>query len=333
VPYAALIPASFYPLRGAILLTCILVSACVSHEPRKLVPNITLSPEQLVLTQPSARTAQLGGVDFGVAVTVNESDSLFNIEVLPGIRVQEVTPGGPAELAGLQAGDVILDINGTPVNEPDTLAALARQGAVEDAPFAFRIRRGTAVLEASVTGRSRASAMAPLRELYRSDPLATRAGYTTTLLQTTDGDTVSAARVVNVADESPLRPADIRPGDLILALDGESVQSGQGLVDRLAADYALGDEVNFTLYRDDALLERRVRLWDPGRRISRLGLRPLLYYESSLAEQRTRLTLLDFWLFAVYRYDRNAGERQHRFLELFSVSSDYGQLIEEAAPP
>lgn len=166
-------------------LVCGLLTGCVSYEPRLLVPNITLSPDDLQLSQPASQAENTGGVEFGLSVTVNESDSLFNIEVLPGVRVREVATGGPADLAGLQAGDVILAVNGTEVNQPDSLEALARQGQ-QATEFIFRIRRGTAVLESNLVGRPRATAGAPLRELYRSDPLATRANYETTLLQVRD---------------------------------------------------------------------------------------------------------------------------------------------------
>ncbi|MEZ5492671.1 MAG: PDZ domain-containing protein [Gammaproteobacteria bacterium] len=313
-------------------LACSLLAGCVSHEPRRLVPNVTLSPDDLQLSQPVSEAENAGGVDFGLAVTVNESDSLFNIEVLPGVRVRQVAGGGPADLAGLQAGDIILAINGTEVNQPDTLEALARQGQ-EGAAFTFRIRRGTAILESSLVARPRATAGAPLRELYRSDPLATRAGYETTLVQVRGQGEISAARVVELSNDSPLHSAGISPGDVILALDGQPVQSAQGLIDSLLTDYALGDTVNFTVYTGDTLQERRIALWDPGRRINRIALRPLLFYESSLADQQTRLSVLDFWLFALYRYDQNQGERKHELLEIFSISSDYGELLEESADP
>src|SRR3954451_19383136 len=46
-----------------------------------------------------------------------------------GVAVSSVSPGGPAERAGLQAGDVILQINGKSVNDPNelrnTVAAMA----------------------------------------------------------------------------------------------------------------------------------------------------------------------------------------------------------------
>jgi membrane-associated protease RseP (regulator of RpoE activity) len=316
------------------LLICLpvslLLSGCVSYEPRQLVPSITLSPEELELA--TMASDEDGGVDFGLLVTVNESDSLFNVEVLPGVRVREVSPGGPAAMAGVQAGDVILRVDGTEVNEPDTLAALARQSG-EAGNFSFQIRRGTAVLEASVTARARSAASVPLRELYRSDPLASRGGYQTALLQLRDQGQITAARIVDLAADSPMHDAGVRVGDIILAADDIRVESAQGFVSSMLSDYQLGDTVALSVYRDDRILQREVRLWDPGRRINRLSLRPLMFYESSLASQQTRLSLFDFWIFSVYSFTRSESEREHQLLGIFSVSSDYGELVEETVQP
>ncbi|HBN13406.1 MAG TPA: hypothetical protein DD407_00085, partial [Pseudohongiella sp.] len=87
-------------------MSLLLLSACVSTEPRELVPTISQSPEQIVLAGDGG--ASEPEVDFGLTATVNESDSLTNISVLPGIRVRSVSNGGPADRAGIRAGDVIL---------------------------------------------------------------------------------------------------------------------------------------------------------------------------------------------------------------------------------
>lgn len=322
-------PASFLAIA---LFSTVLLAGCVSYEPRQLVPSISLSPEDLELNVTDSDRRADAGADFGLQVAVNESDSLFNVEVLPGVRVREVAAGGPADLAGLQAGDVILSVNGTEVNEPDTLSALALQSR-ERNNFTFRLRRGTAVLEAGVVARNRSTADTELRELFRSDPLATRAGYETTLVQVRNRGELSVARIVEMTSDSPLREAGLRVGDVILAADGIAVGSAQGFINRVLNDYQLGESLSLTLYRDEQILERNIRLWDPGRRISRISLRPLLFYESSLNNQQTRLSLLDFWLFSVYRFERSQSERQHQVLGIFSVSSDYGELLEETGPP
>ncbi|MGC4745589.1 S1C family serine protease [Micromonospora sp. DT201] len=67
-----------------------------------------------------------------------------------GLRLAEVEPSGPADSAGLKAGDVILKINGRPMTEPTDLTALVRKfapGSVVTVEF----RRGADRQNTSVT--------------------------------------------------------------------------------------------------------------------------------------------------------------------------------------
>lgn len=44
--------------------------------------------------------------------------------VSPGLFVQQVVPGGPADDAGIQAGDIVVSLNGQPVRSPDDLTQI-----------------------------------------------------------------------------------------------------------------------------------------------------------------------------------------------------------------
>jgi serine protease Do len=58
-----------------------------------------------------------------------------------GVVVADVTSGGPADRAGLQRGDVILEVNRQPVTTPDQIAGLV--GKMKDGEMALlRVRRG-----------------------------------------------------------------------------------------------------------------------------------------------------------------------------------------------
>jgi 2-alkenal reductase len=41
-----------------------------------------------------------------------------------GVRILEITPGGPADEAGLQVGDIVLSINGVPINQENAFSEL-----------------------------------------------------------------------------------------------------------------------------------------------------------------------------------------------------------------
>ena len=86
---------------ACLLLLATTLCSCLSSEPRNLVPSITLSPETVSLSNGEPIGA---GLNLGMSTALNESDSLSNIAVLPGVRVRTVTPNGAAALAGLPAG-------------------------------------------------------------------------------------------------------------------------------------------------------------------------------------------------------------------------------------
>jgi putative serine protease PepD len=63
---------------------------------------------------------------------------------------QPVTPGGPADKAGLKAGDVIIAFDGRPMTDPDELVVAIRSKAVGD-EVTLKVRRGTREFDARMT--------------------------------------------------------------------------------------------------------------------------------------------------------------------------------------
>ncbi|MED5412219.1 MAG: PDZ domain-containing protein [Pseudomonadota bacterium] len=297
------------------------LAACVNYDSAILTPTVSLSSEEVNLSPDRDENLR---VDFGLELGLNESDSLLSVEVLPGVRVRNVIDNGAADLAGLQVGDIILTIDRMETNHPDTIKAL--QQTSTNSTFEFRGQRNTTVFETTVHGRAISNSTTP-EELYRIDPIATRAGYRSEMVSI-GNETVAAARIVELFPESPLPKADIAIDDLVLRLNGVNLNSAQDLITRIIRDHELGEEVALTVYNGDQVAETTVQLWDPGRRISRINIGPLLQYESSLSPSSETFSLLDFWLFAVYSYSRIEGERSHNIFGLFNITSDYGELTE-----
>ncbi|MDD9890329.1 MAG: PDZ domain-containing protein [Gammaproteobacteria bacterium] len=303
------------------LLASLQLAGCISYEPGILTPAITLSSEDISLTDAANENLK---IDFGLEAGLNESDSLLNIEILPGVRVRNVVTNGPAATAGIQVGDVILAIDDLDTNHPDAIEAL--QQTADSTSFEFRVQRDTTVFGTTVIGRTINNSNGPI-ELYRIDPIATRAGYSTVML-TINNQSAAAAKVEALFPSSPLPAAGIGDGDIILRLNGRNLNSAQDLVTRLNREHELGEEVQMTIYNDGNVTESSVQLWDPGRRINRINVGPLLRYESSLNPSSENFSILDFWVFAVYSYTRTEGERSHSIFGLFNISSDYGELTE-----
>lgn len=307
------------------LLQLSLLTSCVSYEPAILVPALSLSAEEITLVD----TAGAGGarIDFGVELGLNESDSLSNIEILPGVRVRGISANGPADSAGIQPGDIILSINGTLTNHPDVIEALQQQTPTIENTL-FNVRRNTAVFEATVIPRTVNNNDAP-RELYRIDPIASRAAYRTEMVSISTQPSIAAARVMDVYQTSPLRDAAIEVGDMILAVNSEPLNSAQDLVSRFNSELELGETVTVTVFDGESVLEKRFDLWNPGRRVSEISFGPLIRYQSSVVPDSKSFSLLNLWLFSLYSYNRVDEERSHSILGLIKYSSDLGELIEE----
>ncbi len=310
---------------GLALLMALSLVRCVSYEATQQIPELTLSPERIQLVSVEDEPQS---IDFGLEAGTNESDSLFNLETLPGIRVRALTPGGAAEAAGIRAGDVVLRINDLPTDSPDTLALLEQ--TAQPGMFEFTVRRDSTVFAANVLARAAHQGSEP-KELYRIDPFATRAGYSSALINVTPDKKrqVAAATVVEIFDESPLSEAGIKIGDNIIALQGRELNSAQDLINRLTLEHELGDRVVLDVYDGDQLSRIALKLWHPGRRVSRISLGPVMNYEASLQNKSKEFTLLNLWLFSLYHYQQIGGERIHKLLGLFEYASDYGELIEE----
>jgi serine protease Do len=161
-----------------------------------------------------------------------EIAQLLNLPEPRGILIAQVEPGSPAAQAGLQRGDVILAMNGKPIESYDMfrneIAGLPPGTTVQ-----LTVSRDNKTLERSVTlgerpaetarGRQPPPQQAPpeTRQALGVDVqnltpgLAQRFGY-----QQQQGVIVTA-----VAPDSPADVAGIEPGDLILGVNRQSVTS------------------------------------------------------------------------------------------------------------
>ena len=82
----------------------------------------------------SSNTSLIGKPRMGVSVAnINQSSTLVLNGVLPkGVYVSEVEAGSPAEKAGMQAGDIIVDVNDTIVTTSDEMNAIIRSKSAGD---------------------------------------------------------------------------------------------------------------------------------------------------------------------------------------------------------
>jgi putative serine protease PepD len=99
--------------------------------PVKLVSNIA----QQIIANGSAKHAYLG-------VTLQDGQATADGVTRRGAQVMSVTASSPASAAGLQAGDVVVAINGQPVGSSDSLAAFVRAMSTGDKANLVLVRNG-----------------------------------------------------------------------------------------------------------------------------------------------------------------------------------------------
>jgi serine protease Do len=144
-----------------------------------------------------------------------------------GALVAEITEGGPAAAAGVQPGDVVLQVNGTPVASASDLTravGLARAGE----PIRLQVRRDGQVREITVRSGLRPSEEA-LASNDRTAPGGGGADDSHMLgalgLQVAPDSQGKGVRVAGVDDGSDAAQKGLRRGDLILRAGERAINS------------------------------------------------------------------------------------------------------------
>ncbi len=162
----------------------------------------------------------------------------FGLDKPAGALVSRVLPDTPAEAAGVLAGDIILDFDGTPI-----------QFSAELPYLVGRTRPGTRVPMNVVRDGNRKRLMIEVGELAPSDELAAsgsggaatgtgRIGMRVEALAPATLERLGVdggVRVVEVADAGPAYEAGIRAGDVITRLNNVRVDGLDAFADAVAA--------------------------------------------------------------------------------------------------
>jgi S1-C subfamily serine protease len=209
----------------------------------------------------------------------------------PGPVILDVTPDSPADQAGLQAGDVIVAVDGQEITgesnladliaayEPgDTVILQVERPGEESAEVAVELgehpdEEGVAYL--GVRYRPSRFLRVPLGEgvpfgWSHGGPFSQGEGRSffhvapyflppAIVEGELDGEIEHGAIVRRVDEDSPAEAAGLREGDLITAVEGDPLEDPQGLVDAIA-ERSPGDRVTLTVSRLDEDEEREVEV-------------------------------------------------------------------------
>jgi serine protease Do len=155
---------------------------------------------------------------------------VLGLKKAEGALVGDVTPGSPAERAGVRRGDVVLAVNGEPINETRDLSfkvAMLPPGST----VRLRVLRQRREMEIPVVLGEQPAGRRPFAP--RAEPGAARAlegvevGDITPQLRRQLGLTPRTTGVVVIGVEpgSPAAEAGLRPGDVIQEVNGRAVEN------------------------------------------------------------------------------------------------------------
>lgn len=171
-----------------------------------------------------------------------------------GLVIDRVVSGKGAEAAGLQSGDVVLTVDGQTVTGSSTLRRAIGEHKPGDRVTVIYLRDGQRQQTELTLSSDRSYSYT-----YKHDPCKVFIGvYTADIGAEEDG-----VRVTGIVDDTPAKQSDVQPGDIILALDGQAVNSTGALL-RERDKHQPGDAFTLTIMRDGAsrLISARFKTCD-----------------------------------------------------------------------
>jgi len=175
----------------------------------------------------------------------------FGMQKPGGALIADLDPEGPAAQGGLQAGDVILEVDGQQVERSSALPRLIGRVAPTDEVTLLLMRDGREMTQ-NVTLGSWPDSKQGKRQTPDETASQTRLGVTVSsiddaLLERLNIDGGVAVR--EVKPQSVAARAGIRPGDILVSVDHQGVSSASELA-RAVEDLPADRAIPLRLYRD-----------------------------------------------------------------------------------
>ncbi|MCC6425817.1 MAG: trypsin-like peptidase domain-containing protein [Phycisphaerales bacterium] len=168
-----------------------------------------------------------------------------------GLLVEQVTPGGPADLAGIKETDIVVSVAGEPVDETLRLRSITSSHQPGD-KLTLHVWRGEAFIDVDVTlGRM------PFHVLTGVSP----SRFLQEVLATVATDSAGAVRLRYVDEEGPAYEAGLRVGDEVSRVAGRSISTVEGFAESLIDEGMLaGSAVKITVKGATPAEDRQVVL-------------------------------------------------------------------------
>lgn len=195
-----------------------------------------------------------------------------------GAKLTQIVRGSPAEKAGVKENDVVVEMDGKKIEGYGDLIGKVQEKKVGDA-IKLKVKRGSDTVDATATLAARPEGGGP------GGMFANLFGGRAPLTPGFRGDDVEGGiNVAQVPPESGGAKAGLKPGDLLLEVDGKPVTTFRDLMTRLTRDKKAGDTVKAKFRRGDETFVKELTLETlADRRTGGGRLRP---YAAMLAGQR-----------------------------------------------
>ena len=174
----------------------------------------------------------------GQAVTSDIAKSL-DVDRPGGVLITEIYPDGPADIAGLRRGDLVLKFDGREVFDDNGLKFLAATLAEGDTPAAVIVRNGEEQIVKLELASPPGATEADLTMLEGDSPLAGAevADLSPALAESIRRDPFDEGVLINrIARRSFAYNFGVRPGDLIIEVNGDAIKTVSELEIALASD-------------------------------------------------------------------------------------------------
>lgn len=261
---------------GAVLVTALRPAGVTAQEPDP-GDRECICVDELSEVAPDVRVFRFNRARIGVLLGEPEE-----VGARTGVRVQDVTEGGPADRAGLQAGDIIVALDGTDLGDEPTSSLLDAMREVEpgDTVRVTFDRDGEERTLAVVAEQADRMAFfgggapgavtldrirqpgfdfrvapgapgAESRWVYRN---LLRAGVDLVALNPRLGEYFGVDEGVLVVDIDEDSPLGLEPGDVIQSIDGRSVRDAAH-ARSIMGSYRADEEIRFAIVRDRRRME------------------------------------------------------------------------------
>jgi len=193
-----------------------------------------------------------GWLGVGIQDLTKELKEYYGIKGEAGVLVTKVFPGDPAEKAGLQAKDVILEVNGKKVDSSRELSRIIAESPVGDKTQLLVMRNGAEKTFSIKLGKRPETMMAaPSPEVQRKNPLGIAVSdLTPEIIEQFRLQDEKGVMVVGVEPDSKGEEAGVMPGDLIKEINHHTVTDVDQYLKELGK-YKKGDTISLYILRSN----------------------------------------------------------------------------------